>query len=130
MPLRAALTAKVGRAFTKAQTRLEGAGTVTLYRPSGNYDEYDEVISLDDSWLFDNSDTANLQLWIGADTTALTNALGNDPDELHATHVRIDAADAWYTIRDGDTKEPNGMRPYWQLFLDETDRPSRFTSMR
>lgn len=128
MPLRSHLTTKVGNAYTKVWNKLEGGGSIELIRASDNYDEFDTVLELDGKWFFEDTDPQNLSFTIAEWSEELTDALGNGLDEPAATHIR--RGEDVYTIRRGDTKPPYGTRPYWRVFVDEFDRPTRFTSMR
>ncbi len=105
-------------------------GTVVkLLAVSETYGEYDEVLTISSKWFFEYSNfRKNFLLEIADTSDALTNALGNDTEQLTATHVRID--DDIYVINSGDTTPPKGTDVTWKVYCDLFERKARFESMR
>jgi hypothetical protein len=123
MQSQAALTAKVGRVFTKVMAGLEPDLTISLLKPSETSRDYITLLTITSKRFFEYSNfRKNFLLEIADESEQLTEAIGE------ATHVLVD--DDLYVISKGDTSPPKSTDVTWKIYCDLYQKRSVFAGLR
>ena len=121
MPASTDLREGLAEAFDTLASEFQEGAVVKLLKPSTTANEFAEIRTVEDKRFFEYSNFRKNSLLEIADTSEqLTDDIQN------ATHVSID--DVVYVIRTGDTLEPAGTNPVWQLYLDIFERHDHYVS--
>jgi len=121
MPASTALRNGLAKAFNTLSREFQNGAVVKLLKPSTVANEFTEIRTVTDKRFFEYSNFRRNTLLEIADTSS---QLADDIQD--ATHVSID--EVVYTILTGDTLEPSGTNPVWQLFLDLIEREKGYVS--